>query len=394
MSLDSPSELHDWNSSFALADGVDYLNHGSFGPAPQPVLDAQARWISELQKNPMEFYVRRLDELLDQAAERLARFLGCQGKDLIFVPNSTVAMNVVASNVALEPGDEVLLNDHEYGAVLRIWRRRCEETRAQTVVAKIPIGSTADEIVDALFSRVTERTRVIVVSHVTSPTATVFPVERICARARERKIPVCIDGPHAIAMRPFSLNEIGCDYYAASCHKWLCAPFGSGFLYVAGKHKSALRAPILSWGRSLGGRTATWKDEFHWFGTYQPASFLAIPAAIEFLEQVGLKQFRERTHLMARAARERLMQELDAEPLTADSLDCYGSMVTLRLPWLQERCRPGVPHPVQQRLALEHRIEIPIIDWNDAMHIRVSCHLYNTDAQLDRLTTALKAIRG
>jgi isopenicillin-N epimerase len=381
--------------SWSLADGVAYLNHGSFGPAPRPVLEAQTRWIAELQKNPMEFYVRRLDELLDDAAERLARFLGCHGKDLIFVPNATVGMNIVADNVSLDPGDEVLLNDHEYGAVMRIWRRRCDAAQAQILIAKVPTNTTSqDEIVDAIFARVSDRTKLIVVSHVTSPTATVFPVEAICARARQRKIPVCIDGPHAIAMRPFFLNEIGCDYYCASCHKWLSAPFGSGFLYVAGRHKSDLKPPILSWGRSLGGRPATWKDEFHWFGTYQPAAFLAIPAAIEFLHEFDLHRFRVQTHALARYARERMIQELDGEPLTPDAPAFYGSMVTMRLPWIEERSKPGVPHSIQQTLAIEHRVEAPIVQWNDAMHVRASCHLYNTEEHIDRLIVALKTIRG
>jgi isopenicillin-N epimerase len=195
-------------------------------------------------------------------------------------------------------------------------------------------------------------------------------------------------------MRPFSLTEIGCDYYCASCHKWLSAPFGSGFLYVAGRHKSEMKPPILSWGRSLGGRPSTWKDEFHWFGTYQPAAFLAIPAAIEFLEQYGLVSFRERTHALARFARERIIRELDGEPLTQDDAGFYGSMVTMRLPWIQERSKPGVPHPIQQTLAIEHRIEAPMVEWNDTMHVRVSCHLYNTEEHVERLVSALKKIRG
>jgi isopenicillin-N epimerase len=162
---------------------------------------------------------------------------------------------------------------------------------------------------------------------------------------------------------------------------------------VAGRHKSEVKPPILSWGRSLGGRPSSWKDEFHWFGTYQPAAFLAIPAAIEFLEQYGLTRFRERTHSLARVARERILRELDGEPLTPDDSALYGSMVTMRLPWIRERSKPGVPHPIQQALAIEHQIEAPIVEWNDAMHVRVSCHLYNTEAHVARLVTALRKFR-
>ncbi|MBX3441485.1 MAG: aminotransferase class V-fold PLP-dependent enzyme [Planctomyces sp.] len=388
---DDVRRLEAARAQWPLADGIDYLNHGSFGPAPLPVLEAQARWTAELQRNPMEFFVRRLDGLLDDAAERLARFVGCRGGDLAFVPNATVGMNIVADSLALTAGDEVLLNDHEYGAVLRIWRRRCDETGAKVVAARFPRPLTSpEEIVDRLFADVTPRTRMIVVSHITSPTAVVLPVEAICRRARDLGIPVSIDGPHAIAMRPVALRELGCDYYCASCHKWLSAPFGSGFLYVRGGAKAELRPPILSWGRSLCGRPSTWKDEFHWFGTYQPAAALAIPAAIEFLEAFGHGRFRELTHEMARAARNRLISELDAEPLTPDSPDWYGSMATLRLPWLVERSgHAGQPHPLQLSLATDSKIEIPIVEWGGDAHVRVSCHLYHTPDQIDRLIAAL-----
>jgi len=385
----------DWSSYWSLAPGATYLNHGSFGPAPRPVIEAHHRWFKDLQQNPMEFFVRRLDFLLDEAAERLARFIGCRGKDLIFVPNSTVAMNIVAESVELQPGDEVLLNDHEYGAVMRIWRRKCEAAGAETIISRLPQPmDSPDGIVEALFARVTDRTRLIVISHVTSPTATVLPVEEICRLARARGVPVCVDGPHALAMRPLSLSELGCEFYCASCHKWLSAPFGSGFLYVRGERKSQLNPPILSWGRSLSGRPAHWKDEFHWFGTYQPAAFLSIPAAIEFLERVGLERFREGTHALVRSARERLIEELDGEPLTADDIAWCGSMTTVRLPWvIQRSTHPGIPHPLQRSLAEEFRIEAPIVEWNDAVHIRVSCHLYNTPEHVDRLIDALMALR-
>jgi isopenicillin-N epimerase len=380
---------------WAWDNGVVYLNHGSFGPPPAPVRADYDRWMDQLQRNPMEFFVRRLDGLLDHAAERLASFVGCRGKDLIFVPNATFAMNIVADNTLLAAGDEVLLNDHEYGAVMRIWRRRCDQAGAQVVVAKLPepLESQA-AIVDALFERVTPRTRMIVVSHVTSPTAVILPVEAICVRAREAGIAVCIDGPHAVAMRPLAISDLGCDYYCASCHKWLSAPFGSGFLYVRGSRKSELKPPILSWGRSLSGRPSTWKDEFHWSGTYQPAAWLAIPAAIDFLKQVGIDNFRERTHALAKSARDRMVAELDAQPLTPDDPAWYGSMATLRLPWLKERStHPGNPNPVQQRLAEHEGLEIPIVEWAGHAHIRVSCHLYNTQNDLDRLIEALHEIR-
>ncbi len=385
----------DWGDCWDSTGDVIYLNHGSFGRAPRVVLDAQHAWTAELQRNPMDFFTRRLDGLLDTAAEKMARFAGCKPGDLTFVPNATVAMNVVAANVTLDPGDEVLLNDHEYGAVSRIWRTRCQQAQARFVTARLPDPlESPQQIVDSIFEAVTDRTRVIVISHVTSPSSLVFPVQEICLRARALGIRVCVDGPHALAMQPLNLEMLGCDYYCVSCHKWLAAPIGSGWLYVRGALKNQLHPTTLSWGRSLSGRAATWKDEFHWPGTFDPAAYLATATAIEFLTSVGLDFFRESTHALARLARQRLIAELDGAPLSPDGADWYGSMVTVRLPWVRPRDTGlSVAHPLQRALWENHRIEVPIVELNGQVHVRVSCHLYTIAAHVDALISALHALR-
>ena len=380
--------LHEWD----FPEGVTYLNHGSFGPSPRSVRQAHHRWTEELERNPMEFFVRRQEELLDQALQSLGRFVGCRAENLTFVPNATSAMNIVARNTPLAAGDEVLLNDHEYGAVIRIWGARCRESGAKTVLARLPVRpASSSEWVDALFERVTPRTRMIVISHVTSATALIFPVEEVCRRARPLGIPVCIDGPHAIAMVPLSLDSLGCDYYCASLHKWLSAPFGSGFLYASPKHKSGLKPTTISWGRSLSGLPGRWIDEFHWPGTVNPAPYLAVPEAIAFLQSVGLERFRSQGHALATLAAERLAAEFDARPLANDSQ--FGTMLTLEMPRIARiESQPGTPPPLQLQLATQYGIEIPVVEWRETMHIRVSCHLYNTPSQIERLIEALHAL--
>lgn len=382
----------DWNefrSEWDLAPGVAYLNHGSFGPSPRDVRARRQHWSDLLERNPMEFFIRRQDDLLDEALAPLARFIRCRADQLVFVPNATVAMNIVAENTELAQGDEVLLNDHEYGAVIRIWGARCQKFGAKTVLARLPAGeSTPEEKVDALFERITPRTRMIVISHVTSPTALILPVEQVCQRAKQLGVPVCIDGPHAIAMLPLSLDELGCDYYCASLHKWLAAPFGSGFLYTKPKHKSGLKPAVVSWGRSLSGRPSRWTDEFHWSGTQDSASYLAVPEAIRFLERVGVERFRSQCHTLVQYASERLQQTCGAIPLAQEHE--FGTMLTLQLPQLAKVDQPSwTPPPLQLHLASEYQIEVPILEWHDRMHIRVSCHLYNTPDEIDRLVTAL-----
>jgi len=377
----------DWESlrgQWTLRGGVSYLNHGSFGPSPRPVLAARQAWIERLESEPMDFLVRELDDLLAEARWALGRFVGCAGDDLVFVDNATVGMNLVAANVALKPGDEVLANDHEYGAVLRTWERACRRAEATLVVARLPCPMTdAGEVVDALFRLATDRTRLVVFSHVTSPTAVVLPADAICRRARDLGIPVCIDGPHAIAMRPCGLTQLGCDYYTASCHKWLCAPFGSGFLYVHPRRQATMEPLVVSWGRTPEGHSPSWHDEFTWAGTRDPSAYLATTAAIRFLESTELDAFRHRTHQLARQARELITSLTGLDALVPDSLEWYGSMISLPLP-------PGEAAPLQQALWDQYQIEVPIVDWNGLRLIRPSCHLYTREAELQRLAEALR----
>lgn len=369
----------DWT----LRPGVCYLNHGSFGPSPAIVQKARAEWTARLESQPMDFFVRELDPALAQARERLGRFVGAHGDNLIFVENATAAMNIVAASFALSPGDEVLLNDHEYGAVLRIWERICRQRGAAVRVARLPCPlESQQQLVDSLFSQATPRTRLVVFSHVTSPTAIVFPAEQICHRAREQGLATCIDGPHAIAMRDVNLAKIGCDYYTASCHKWLSAPFGSGFLYVHPSRQTKLEATQLSWGRAPIGEAPGWRDEFTWNGTRDPAAYLATTAAIEFMEAAGLHAFREHGHTLAQYARQNIERFTGLPGLTPDDDSWYGTMVSLPIP-------AGDAPALQQALWERHAIEIPIIDWNGRRLVRPSCHWYTTAADIDRLTSLL-----
>lgn len=400
MELSEGASLGQWNWSewaghWSLDPGTLYFNHGAFGPSPRPVIEARQRALEELERNPMDFYVRRLDDRLDQVVARMGESFGCSGSDLVLVPNSTVGMNAVASSIALAAGDEVLLTDHDYGAVVRAWGRRCGAVGAKTVLACPPDAlNSPDDIVAAIESRITKRTRIIVTSHITSPTAIVFPVHDICRLARQRGIPICIDGPHALLMRNVNLRELGCDYYVASCHKWLSAPFGSGFLYVDRRYQHATQPVITSWGRRLSGGPARWQDEFHWFGTYDPTPFLAIPAALDFFEhEVGVDRFRRQTHDLARYARTRLEQVAGSSALVPDDIDWYGSMIAIPLPGVARSADyPNMTHPLQQALWDESRIEIPIIEWRGRVHIRISCHLYHTPADVDRLCEALESL--
>ena len=410
---------------------MTYLNHGSFGPSPRVVQEVREEWSRRLNANPMEFFLRAMEPALDEAAARLGQLVSADARDLVFVENATVAMNVVAESLPLALGDEILLNDHEYGAVFRIWRSVCERTGTKIVsptLGHLLIGAgdsrhplrkqeqelrrftdAAADIIEPILAAITPHTKLIVVSHVTSPTGIVFPVAEVCQAARARGIPVCIDGPHAIAMREVNLRKIDCDFYCASLHKWLSAPFGSGFLYVRRSWQSKLKPHLVSWGRSLGGRPARWQDDLNWLGTRDPAPFLAVPAAIEFLERVDLPAFRQQTHDLAQYARAQLEQTLGQVATIPDSIDWYGSMIAVPLvengkqetgngsqeadqKTKRKKSPPNAIHPWQQQLAEQHRIEVLVTECHGQKYLRVSCHLYNTRADIDALIAALKPL--
>jgi isopenicillin-N epimerase len=337
----------------------------------------------------MDFFVRQLEPALTAARHRLAGFVGTATENLVFAENATYGMNVVARSMPLKSQDEVLLTDHEYGAVGRIWEQACAQAGGAEVrkaILPLPLES-AEQVVDAIFSYVTQRTRLLVVSHVTSPTAVILPVAEICRRARAVGIAVCIDGPHAPAQIPLDIDSLDCDFYCASCHKWLSAPFGSGFLYVHPRRQPEVKPVLQSWGRLLPERPQTWDDEFLWTGTRDYTPYLTVPAAIDFLESVGMQLFRDRCHFLARYARKRLVELTGLDPIVPDSPKWYGNMAHVPLP----KCHPV---SVQQSLWQNHGIEAPIVDWGGRQFVRVSCHLYNTKQEIDRLANAIGQLIG
>jgi isopenicillin-N epimerase len=371
----------DWQ----LREGTVYLNHGSFGPSPAPVRTVQQEWLAQIESQPMDFFVRCLEPALDEARARLAQLVGTTAEKLVFVENATYGMNVVAQSLELKSGDEVLLTDHEYGAVLRIWQRACGRVDvAEPKVAELPLPfESAEQTVDALLSVAGEKTRLIVVSHITSPTAAILPVASICRAARARGIAVAIDGPHAPVQVPLDIDSLDCDFYTASCHKWLCAPFGSGFLYVHPRQQQRMQPLVQSWGRLPPGDLGRWDDEFYWSGTRDYSAYLAVPRAVDYFETIGLPAVRQRMHYLAQYARRQLVELTGLTPIVPDSPDWYGSMAHVPLP-------DGDASTLQKQLWERFGIEVPIVDWRDRRFVRVSCHVYNTTAQIDRLVAALR----
>lgn len=363
--------------------GVCYLNHGSFGAVPLKIQRAQEQWRERCQAEPMDVLARQTEPAWREARNRLAYWLGASPERVALCENATVAMNEIAHWFPLEEGDEVLLTDHEYGAVKRIWQRRCASASATARFVTLPMPfEDSDRVVDAILAACTSRTRLVVVSHITSPTAVILPVAKICSQLRERGIASCVDGPHALLQERIELNRLECDFYTASCHKWLCAPLGSGFVYVHPRWNDWIEPMRLSWGLLPPAQPKDWTDELTWIGTRDYSPYMAIPAAINFFSRFDHERLDARNYELACYARRALCNIPDSQPLAPESREWMGWMTAVWLP-------PGDFSDLQQTLWEGYGIEVPIYNFADRYLVRVSCHLYNSTQDIDRLMRAL-----
>ena len=387
--MSSKSILPVAKDQFMIRPDLTFLNHGSFGACPRPVFEVYQEWQRRLEADPVEFLGRRLDDLLREAREPLAAYVGTHADYIVYLQNATLGFNIVARSLmpVLEPGDEVLATDHEYGAADRTWRFLCGQYGIKYVNQPVPLPLTGDEeMIEAFWRGVTPRTRVIFISHITSPTALIFPVEKICQRARAAGIMTVIDGAHAPGHIPLQLDELGVDFYTGNCHKWLCAPKGAGFLYARPERQALLQPLIVSWGwdsRSPG--VSPFQDFFGWTGTDDPASYLSVPAAIAFQQRYDWDAVRAACHELAVSARRDISALVGGAPICPDSPHWFGQMCAIPLPVADAQT-------VQRRLREEWHIEIPIFPWNGLNLLRISLQGYNEPEDIERLLGALEVI--
>jgi isopenicillin-N epimerase len=372
---------------FLLDPDVIFLNHGSFGACPHPVFAEYQRWQRELERQPVEFLGRRFNDLMREARSALGGYLGADADDLVYVTNATVGLNIVARSLDLQPGDEVVSTDHEYGALDRTWRFLCAKHSAKVIrqPVSVPIRS-AEEVIEAIWSGVTDRTRVLFISHITSPTAIIFPIAPLIDRARERGIITIVDGAHAPGQIDLNLRDLGADFYSGNLHKWLMSPKGSAFLYARKEMQHLVEPLVISWGWQAEKPSASkFVDEQEWTGTRDIAAFLSVPAAIQFQHDHDWPRVRRACHELVRYAREQVSNLFSLPPLTPDDEQWFAQMSALPLP----ACDLDA---LKRRLYDEYRIEIPVIRWNDRCFVRISIQGYNTRADVDQLAAALRAL--
>ncbi len=378
-----------------LDPDVVFLNHGSFGACPSEVLRHQQELRDRMEAGPVRFLSRELDDLLDAARAALARFVGADPDDLGFVTNATTGVNAVLRSLRFSAGDELLTTDHAYNACRNALNFVAERFGVQVVVATVPFPlASPDEVMTAVLSKVTPRTRLAMLDHVTSPTALVLPLERLVAELSRRGIDTLVDGAHAPGMVPLDLRTLGATYYSGNCHKWICAPKGSAFLWVRRDRHADVHPVTISHGANAvrTGRSR-FRLEFDWTGTCDPTAWMSVPAAIDYVGSLlpgGWPAVMQRNRALALEARELLCAVAGTPPPCPAEM--VGSIASVVLPdGLTTEIGWRRPDPIQAKLFDQWNIEVPVMSWPSPPKrlIRVSAQLYNHRDHYVRLAEAL-----
>jgi isopenicillin-N epimerase len=375
---------------FLLNPDIIFLNHGSFGACPSPVFTAYQDWQRKLENQPVRFLGRELPHFDRQARQALANYLQTDADNLVFITNATQGVNIITRSLDLGPGDEILTTNHEYGACDYTWEFCCKKTGATYTHQPISLPArTTEEITEQFWQAVTPHTKVIYLSHITSPTALRMPVEIICARARQMGIMTLVDGAHAPGQIPLDLDALGADWYVGNLHKWALSPKGAGFIYARPEVQHLVEPLIVSWGYHATPETTSgsqYQDYLGWTGTKDPAASLSVPAALQFMQEHNWDKVRQDCHAILHQALQRICDLVQVEPLYPLESDLYHQMGIAPLP----------PHTdlaaLKTRLYDEHCVEVPLIDWNGRKFVRVSVQGYNTPDDLEALSAGLRAL--
>lgn len=375
---------------FLLDSDITFLNHGSFGATPRPVFEVYQEWQRKFEYQPVRFVTNELMEQLKQSRTTLANYLHTYPDKLVYITNATEAVNLVARSLHLTSGDEILTSDHEYGACNNVWEFICQNTGAKYIRQPVPPPfSSPEEIINNLWMGVTPSTKVIFISHITSPTAQQFPVEEICRRARKGNILTFIDGAHAPGQIEVNLEEISADFYTGNCHKWMMSPKGAAFLHVKPEVQPRIEPLIVSWGwgeNSPFNTGSPFLDNLQWSGTKDYSAFLSVPAAIQFQEIHNWDSVRQYCHQLLHQALDRIRELTGVKSPYLPETSSFQQMGIAPLPHI-----PNLSY-FKNRLYDEFKIEIPCISWNKYQFLRISIQGYNTQKDIDCLIAALEEL--
>jgi isopenicillin-N epimerase len=372
-----------------LKPGSIFLNHGSFGALPHVVFDAQNEWRRRIEAEPIEMIGRRMNEFLDAAKIPIGKQFGMNPADFGFVTNATEGVNAVLRSLPFSPGDELLTTNHVYHAIRQTMKLVARQRGATCREISIPTPvKSSDEIRDIVLNAISPKAKLLVIDHVTSPTALVFPAKEIIKGCREKGVEVLVDGAHAPGMLPLDVRDIGATYYAANLHKWVCAPKGTAFLWVSPDHQSRIHPTVISHFLDEG-----FTKEFNWQGTRDFSGWLAAPAALDFLNDFGFEKVMNHNHQMATWAQQLLANAWGTQPLCTFDGSLLGSMTTVPLPPPLNKLDGPASQALQQRLYTDFQIETPLVGWAGQQMLRVSCQIYNQPHEYEYVAITLLKIR-
>lgn len=384
------------NKEYWLLDReITFLNHGSFGACPIPVLEAQTCFREQLEQEPLRFFMREFEPLLDNARNELAAFVGAGADELAFVPNATTGINAVLRSLSFDPGDELLTTNQEYNACRNAIDFIASRTGAKVIVAEVPFPiKSPEQVIEAIIKCISPQTKLALLDHIVSQTGLIFPIKQLINELANFGVDVLVDGAHAPGMVALNLDEIGAAFYTGNCHKWLCAPKGAGFLYVRRDKQDTIRPTTISHGANSP-RTdkSRFQLEFDWMGTSDPSPYLCVPIAINFMGSLwdgGWPELMAKNHALALAGRQILLDKLGLPLPCPDEM--VGSMAVVPLPdENSDVVAKGGIAPLQEALWDIFKIEVPVIPWPNSSKrlVRISAQYYNTLLQYEYLAKAL-----
>jgi isopenicillin-N epimerase len=374
-------------SQFLLDESITFLNHGSFGACPKPILEEYQRLQLEQESDPVHFMQKKLPVYLKEVKKPLAKFIGCNVEDFFFTPNPTVAVNTIMRSLKLEVGDEILTTNHEYGAMDRTWHFYCKRVGANYVRQEISLPITSKEsLLNQFWKGCTSKTKIIFINQISSATGLIFPVKEICDKARTLGIITIVDGAHVPGHIDLNIEEMNPDFYTGTLHKWMLSPKGSSFLYVKKELQNSIEPLVVSWGyESVFPSDSQFLDYHEYQGTNDYTAFLTTPKVIEFLEENNWKEKSKVCLQLVLDNYKRFCDLLNTEPICPITEEFLGQMASIPV-----KTKNGIE--LKNVLYDKYKIQIPVMPLNDKFYIRFSINVYNSDADLDVLYQAIEDI--
>ena len=374
-------------SQFLLDPEITFLNFGSFGACPKPIFDDYQKWQLELETEPAQFIVVNGPLYLKKSREALGAYINCSADDLVYVPNPTYAINIIAKSLKLNESDEILSTNLEYGALDKTWNYYCKKSKAKYIRQKIDLPIVSKEkFLEQFWKGCTKKTKAIFVGQITSTTALKIPVKEICETAKQKGLLTIIDGAHVPGHMPLNLQELKADIYTGACHKWMCTPKGCSFLYVKKEFQNLFDPLVISWGyESAKPSHSQFLDYNEMQGTRDFSAFLTVPRAIQFLKENNWDKVSADCRELARNNYRRFCDLVGSKPLCPLNDEFLGQICSIPI-------KTNAPEKLQRLLFEKYRIEIPVMVIDEKIFLRYSVQVFNSQDDLDKLFSAVKEI--